>query len=854
MERLKALYLGLPTGLRAALPGRLEVWLRDRVLPAWEGRTRARRLEVLLWGGFSRAALAELSPLAADPAAPGREAAAAALALARWHGAAGDFAAALGAVEVARARAPRLGRDRRHYLLEAMFLLRLGRAAEARALLEARAGRRFDPSAELLRATAWNPAVDAAGDAGRALGHLNGILARAGLSPLARRDPAAPLGFDALAGTAAPGSRRGPLVSVIVPLHNGARTIGTALAGLCAQTWGDLEILVVDDASTDDGPARVTAAAARDPRIRLIRRQANGGAYAARNRGLAEARGAFVTTHDSDDWSHPEKIARLVDALDGGRTPFAISAWARADDRLAFWGPWQPSPNMVGPDFSSVLFSRDVLDVVGRWDTARTGADREFVARIERIFGAKPLPVLPAAPLAFGRLGPASLTRAEATHAATALHGVRREYREAAAFWHAGLDAAAIRRSGLAAEPPLFPAPAPLRPERTAPDPDLLVIGDFNLLGGTQHSAMHLVRAARSAGLAVAILHHRRPDLDPTRPLRAEMRRAALDLDLRIVAPGEALAAETVILTYPPLLDQAMDRFPRISHDRLGVLVNQMAERDRAGTSVAYDPARVRAHLADAFGWEGEWLPISARVRALMAADPRYPAPGAGTWTPLVDTETWCARPIRWRGGERRRPVLGRHGRDHPLKWPAARTALRHAYCAGRPCETRFLGGARYARPGLWPRNWRVEPFGARDVRDFLAELDVFLHYPHPEYVEEFGRAPMEAMATGIPVVLPPEFEPTFGPAALYAAPDEVWDRVDALWRDEAAWTAQAERGRAFVRTHCAYAVLPDRLARLSGRPRASSAPAGAVHEAVREATPSCRDTHAAARAATTSA
>ena len=63
-------------------------------------------------------------------------------------------------------------------------------------------------------------------------------------------------------------------------------------------------------------------------------------------------------------------------------------------------------------------------------------------------------------------------------------------------------------------------------------------------------------------------------------------------------------------------------------------------------------------------------------------------------------------------------------------------------------------------------------PFGARDVPAFLAELDVFLHFPHADYIEEFGRAPMEAMAAGVPVILPPEFEPTFGAAALYAAPD----------------------------------------------------------------------------------
>ena len=192
------------------------------------------------------------------------------------------------------------------------------------------------------------------------------------------------------------------------------------------------------------------------------------------------------------------------------------------------------------------------------------------------------------------------------------------------------------------------------------------------------------------------------------------------------------------------------------------------------------------------------------------------PAPIPETWTPLLDLGEWCARTPRWRGRDGGRPVIGQHGRDHPLKWPGDRAGLRAAYCADRPCETRFLGGAVHARSrvGRWPRNWRDEAFGARDVREFLAGLDVFVHYPDRDYIEEFGRAPMEAMAVGVPVILPPEFEPTFGAAALYAEPEAVWSLIGALWRDEAAWMERAAAGRSFVRAHCGYDVFLGRLAR----------------------------------------
>jgi hypothetical protein len=818
MEQLKKTYYSLPPGLRARIPLGFETFVRDRVLPRLRGAAQAQALEARLWGGFSRAAAPALAALAADPEARPREAAAAALALARWEGARGETEAALAALDRATEVRPRLARERRHAHLRALFLNRLGRGDAARVVLASRSGGGSDASAALLAADSWRTGPGA--DEEAALAALNALLTGFGLGAVARRDPAAPLGLDNLAAAApAPASIDGPLVTVIVPMYRAAATIGTALDSLTAQSHGDLEILVVDDASDDAGPEVVAARAARDSRIRLIRLTENRGGYAARNHALAEVTGTYVTVQDADDWSHPERIARHLADLAASGAPCNISDWARATPELRFFGPWRPSPNLVTANFSSVFFRRDLVDRVGSWDSARVSADREFVNRVARLTGTAPAePFLPGAPLAFGRAEAGSLTRAGATHAATLLHGVRREYREAAAFWHDGLAPGQASPVG----PPFFPAPWAIRPNRAAaPAHDLLFIGDFNLRGGTFHSALQMIRAARAHGLDAAILHYRRYDLDPTRPLAPGTREQARALGLRIVAPGEVVRARQVIVTYPPVFEHAMDRFPQVEHETLVMVVNQMAARDLAGSDPAYDPLRVRAHLAEVFGAEGAWIPISERVRALMAADPRYPAPHPDTWTPLIDLDAWPARPPHWHGAERPRPVLGRHGRDHPLKWPRDPVALRAAYCADKPCEVRFLGGARHAtgRLGHLPRNWRDEPFGARDVQDFLADLDVFLHFPDPDYIEEFGRAPMEAMAMGVPVILPPEFAPTFGPAALYAAPDGVWPLVEGLWADRAAWEARAGAGRAFVETHCAPAAFPGRLARLAVDP-----------------------------------
>ncbi|HTR97667.1 MAG TPA: glycosyltransferase family A protein [Candidatus Acidoferrales bacterium] len=102
-----------------------------------------------------------------------------------------------------------------------------------------------------------------------------------------------------------------PLVSVLLASRNGARLLPRALEGLAAQTYPAVEIVAVDDGSSDDTHAVLSAFAARHGRMRVLATSGLG-AGPARNLAAANATGELLAVHDDDDRSHPERLARQV--------------------------------------------------------------------------------------------------------------------------------------------------------------------------------------------------------------------------------------------------------------------------------------------------------------------------------------------------------------------------------------------------------------------------------------------------------------------------------------------------------------------------------------------------------------
>ncbi|MDR1815080.1 MAG: glycosyltransferase, partial [Clostridiales Family XIII bacterium] len=102
------------------------------------------------------------------------------------------------------------------------------------------------------------------------------------------------------------------MITVIIPVYNAKHTLARCLDSVLAQTYADLEVLCVDDGSTD-GSAKILAAyAEKDPRVRAIELTENKRPAAARNLGLAEAQGEHIGCVDADDFIDPPMYERLL--------------------------------------------------------------------------------------------------------------------------------------------------------------------------------------------------------------------------------------------------------------------------------------------------------------------------------------------------------------------------------------------------------------------------------------------------------------------------------------------------------------------------------------------------------------
>ncbi len=146
-----------------------------------------------------------------------------------------------------------------------------------------------------------------------------------------------------------------PEISIIVPVYNVEAYLRQCMDSLVHQTLQDVEIICVNDGSTDGCAEILSGYAARDRRIRVIT-QANGGLSAARNTGVGEATAPLVMFCDSDDWYAPTMCEEMFEAMQGG------ADMAVCEIKEAFEGDWKDTPaNFRLPGHGEVQVSDELL-------------------------------------------------------------------------------------------------------------------------------------------------------------------------------------------------------------------------------------------------------------------------------------------------------------------------------------------------------------------------------------------------------------------------------------------------------------------------------------------------------------
>jgi glycosyltransferase involved in cell wall biosynthesis len=201
------------------------------------------------------------------------------------------------------------------------------------------------------------------------------------------------------------------LVTVVMTVFNAEDSVEFAILSILNQTYKNIELIIVDDFSTDNSLSIIESIVGVDKRVRIISMESNRGTYVAKNIAIKNSKGDFITFQDADDWSHPERIQTHLTEHKSEKD-FSISSLIRIDRK----------GNIISKDLSlidrmchiSMMFNRSVIDTNGYFMTSRIGNDSEFLSRI--VINTDTTYIRIKKVLMFCSSHPGSLTRAKDTN------------------------------------------------------------------------------------------------------------------------------------------------------------------------------------------------------------------------------------------------------------------------------------------------------------------------------------------------------------------------------------------------------------------------------------------------------
>ena len=356
--------------------------------------------------------------------------------------------------------APKPGRA----LLEAHEICRSGDDALGLAYARRHVPAELSYTIETLKANAALRRKDESGW----LRHLNSYLANFDVAPI--RLGAGPTLLDRFATAPLPAVTGGPLITVIMPAWNAEKTVRAAARSILEQTWRNLELLIVDDFSTDGTWAELQRLAAEDARVKILRNAVNVGPYVSKNIALELAQGAWITGHDADDWAHPQRLEQHMRALQQFATaPRAtVTFMLRFEpdgmmDRFAALSSYSLDGVARLAAISCTYEAKFLKERLGRWDNIRFGADSELIARSQALIGEEfaKLPLI--SMLCMNFEGSLTNNSSFGVDRLTGPSEIRNIYTEAYKAWHKGLRPDQATAGDMAFPPAAasrpFPAP-----------------------------------------------------------------------------------------------------------------------------------------------------------------------------------------------------------------------------------------------------------------------------------------------------------------------------------------------------------------------------------------------------------
>jgi len=210
------------------------------------------------------------------------------------------------------------------------------------------------------------------------------------------------------------------LVTITMSAFNSAKTIGTAIESVLAQTYTLWELIVIDDASTDDTYLKVQEYSNKDNRIRVFKNDINRGTYWNRNKAILLGKGEFITNLDSDDSFLPNKLAVQIEKI--GIAAACICHFQR-----------RGQGNQIALGSNTLLFKRETLSTIGYFDSVRYDADTEHLRRLGICYPIMQIPNI----LYNYNVTESSLTETAETGTHTeAGRAKRRAYQQNYSYWH----------------------------------------------------------------------------------------------------------------------------------------------------------------------------------------------------------------------------------------------------------------------------------------------------------------------------------------------------------------------------------------------------------------------------------